>query len=134
MNKRNPTAKPVITDKPKKVGQPEKFEPADVIAALKATMGMRTLAARQLGCAYGTIRRYIETYPEIADAEREARENMLDKVELKLYDKCMKDDTTAIIFMLKTLGRNRGYVERSEHRIMDMSKLSDDELHAIVES
>lgn len=115
-------------------GADDKFTPQQVIDALTAARGMRTLAARSLGCAYNTIRRYIETYPEVAEAEQLAREVMLDAVELKLFDRCMKDDITAIIFMLKTQGKRRGYVEKQVNVNVDMSKLSDDELRTIAES
>lgn len=112
----------------------EQFTPAQMIEALNATRGMKTLAAKRLGCDYKTVCRYIDLYENVAQAEKDARENMLDAVELKLYDRCMKDDITAIIFTLKTIGRQRGYVEKQINLNVDMSKLSDDELRAIAES
>lgn len=43
-----------------------------------------------------------------------AREEMLDNVESALYKKAIKGDTTAMIFILKTRGKNRGYTQRHE--------------------
>lgn len=111
----------------------EQYTHEQMIEALTFAKGMRTLAANRLKCDYKTVCRYIELYPDVAQAEKTARESMLDAVELKLFDRCMKDDTTAIIFTLKTLGKSRGYIEKQININVDMSKLSDDELRAIAE-
>jgi hypothetical protein len=112
------TRKPLntINETPKK-GHPEIFTPEQVIEALTFTKGMRTKAAKRLRCTYNTVVRYINEYPEVAEAEIQARETMLDAVELKAYTQAMKGDTTMIIFMLKTQGKKRGYVERTEQDI-----------------
>jgi hypothetical protein len=119
----------------KKDAPEEQYTPAEMIEALTKTMGMKTKAARLLGCAYNTVQRYIDTYPEVQQAYDEAHEGMLDAIELKLFDRCMKDDTTAIIFALKTQGRKRGYQERvvNENHNIDLDKLTDDELRLIAE-
>lgn len=129
-----PTKTKGETPTPKKATKPEQYTPAQMIAALTATKGMKTLAARQLGCDYKTVVKYVEKYPEVAEALATAHENMLDTIELKAYDRCMKDDTTMIIFMLKTQGKARGYVEKTLNVNVDLSKLSDDELRAIAET
>lgn len=117
-----------------------KFTEQQVIDALIATKGMRTKAAKKLRCEYRTIVRYINEYPAVAEAETLARETMLDAVELKAYSQAMKGDTTMIIFMLKTQGKSRGYVDRTEHtgagggaiktesKVTLLSELSDEEL------
>lgn len=83
-----------------------------MIDALMATKGMKTLAARKLGCSYVTVQRYIEKYPTVRAAFEEAQEQSGDMVELKLLEQIQKGDTTAIIFALKTRYRSRGYNER----------------------
>lgn len=119
---------------PKKRGYTDRFTKEQVIDALTAAKGMRTKAAKKLGCAYNTLVRYITDYPDIADAETLARETMLDAVELKAYSQAIQGDTSMIIFILKTQGKKRGYVEKQINLNVDVSKLSDDELRAIVES
>lgn len=44
-------------------------------------------------------------------------ESIIDFTESKLIEKINDGDLTAIIFMLKTRGKNRGYIERIENNI-----------------
>ncbi len=44
-------------------------------------------------------------------------ESVIDYTESKLLEKIQDGDLTAIIFMLKTRGKNRGYIERVENNI-----------------
>jgi len=97
---------------PLKMAKTEQFTAQEMIDALTATRGMITLAAQKLDCAPNTVRRYIREYKSVAEAQRTNRDKMTDAVELKLYDKMMSGDTTAIIFYLKTQARDRGYVEK----------------------
>ena len=116
MTIRNPT-----NTTPKKE-QPEKYTQQQMIDALKYAKGMRTKAAKRLGCDYRTLVKYITEYPEVAEAEVLARETMIDAVELTAYAQAMKGDTTMIIFLLKTQGKKRGYVERTEQDITSGNK------------
>lgn len=101
----------------KKEAAQEQYTPQQFIDALTTYKGMKTLAARSLGCSPHTLQRYVDLYPEVAEALETAHENMLDTIELKAYDRCMKDDTTMIIFMLKTQGKARGYVEKTQTEV-----------------
>lgn len=92
----------------------EQFTAQEIIDALTATKGMITLAAQRLQCSPNTVRRYIREYKSVAEAQKDARDKMTDAVELKLYDKIMSGDTTAMIFYLKTQAKDRGYIERQE--------------------
>ena len=50
--------------------------------------------------------------------EIEPEEDMLDQVEGKLYKKAIVDeDIAALIFLAKTKGKKRGYVERTEQSV-----------------
>lgn len=87
-----------------------------MIAAIRATKGQVTLAARHVGCAYKTMRKYIDEYPTVREAYEQEREKMGDAVELALYDEAVnKRNTAALIFLAKTKFKDRGYVERQEH-------------------
>lgn len=100
----------------------QKFTVAQVCTALRETKGMVTLAAQRLGCDYNTVNAYIKRHDAVRQARDEAREKMGDAAELKLYSKAVTDgDTTALIFLLKTQFKQRGYVERSEHVLLGVS-------------
>ena len=93
----------------------DKFTAAQVIAALDQARGMTTIAARILNCSPNTIRRYIRQYPSVAEAQREAHEAMLDDAERTLYELAVDErNVTALIFLLKTQGKGRGYTQRTE--------------------
>ena len=85
-----------------------------IITALKDTRGLLTMAARKAGVSYTTVKRYATEFPSVRQAVDEAKESMTDFAEGKLYEKISKGDTACIIFYLKTQGKKRGYIERTE--------------------
>jgi hypothetical protein len=93
----------------------EQYTAQQMIDALIEAKGMITIACRRLGCDYKTMRRYIDKYPTVAQAQKDEREKMGDAVELALYDEAVnKRNTAALIFLAKTQFKDRGYVERQE--------------------
>jgi hypothetical protein len=85
-----------------------------VIQALKDTKGMVYLTAQVLKCTANTVFSYCERYPAVEQAKHDARGEMLDICELKLFQAVQKGEPWAIAFCLKTLGKDRGYVEKHE--------------------
>jgi hypothetical protein len=81
-------------------------------AILKA-FGNISLAAKALNVERKTLYIWIEE-EDLKDALVEGRNSRIDFVESKLDQKINDGDTTAIIFFLKTQGKERGYVERQE--------------------
>jgi hypothetical protein len=57
-------------------------------------------------------KRYIEQFEETKTAFQNENESMIDFAESKLFQAISEEDLTAIIFYLKTKGKNRGYVEK----------------------
>jgi len=103
----------------------EKYTAQEMINALTETRGMITLAAKRLGCAPNTVRRYVENYVTVAEAKYEAHENLGDQVELTLVSEALGErdangkytrapNTASLIFLAKTKYKDRGYVERQE--------------------
>lgn len=92
----------------------QKYSAEQVIEAIKQSNGIITTAAKALGCARGTINNYVNKYVTVADALEETRETTLDFVENQLMKQIQNNNLTAIIFFLKTQGKNRGYNERTE--------------------
>ena len=85
-----------------------------VLAALRASKGMVSIAARRVGCDRSTIYEYIKKYPSVAAALADERETMTDTAELALYSAIQDKEAWAVCFYLKTQGKGRGYVERQE--------------------
>ena len=97
-------------------GTPRKREQTAqrIIEAIQASNGLLTLAAKRAGVSYTTVWRYTQDFPSVKQAVIEAKEQMVDFAEGKLYEKIRAGDNTAIIFFLKTQAKHRGYIERAE--------------------
>jgi len=80
---------------------------------------MRFLAARRLGCSHDTIARYIQRYPQVRTVAEAARGVLVDTAELKLWEATERGEQWAVVLVLKTLGKDRGYTERQEVQIPD---------------
>lgn len=71
--------------------------------------GNLTRTAIALGCARNSIKRIVNTDPEVKEILEEARERTVDEVEDAFTKRAIAGDTTASIFFLKTRARDRGY-------------------------
>jgi AcrR family transcriptional regulator len=85
-----------------------------IIPLIDEYTGNLSMVARKLGVSRTTLYRFLSDKPTVKQALEEAREKMIDNVESKLYSKALAGDTTAMIFFLKTQGKQRGYIERQE--------------------
>lgn len=92
----------------------ERLKKGDVVTAIQQAKGYVSKAADLLGVTTQTIYNYSSKYPDVAEAIQESRESRHDYVESKLFSRIQKEDTTAIIFYLKTQAKQRGWVERQE--------------------
>lgn len=115
------------------IGRPDRYTTAQVIEALKATRGIQAAAARRLGCNRMTIANYIERYATVRQAYEEQREVLLDVAEGQLVKKVEAGDDAAVMFVLRTIGRHRGYGETSRSLNLnvtpdELAKMSDEEL------
>lgn len=90
------------------------YRTADIIAALERTHGMIYLAAKELGCNPSTIYRRADKDKKVQAVIDSYRGQLVDKAELKLEQAVMNGEPWAVTLTLKTLGKNRGYVERQE--------------------
>lgn len=91
-----------------------KFTKEQIIKALVKT-GTKSGAAQALKCDRATITRAIDEDPEIAKAVEEAKEILIDLAETALMKNVQDGHHPAVAFVLKTLGKERGYVERIEN-------------------
>jgi hypothetical protein len=86
------------------------------IIAYKENFGNITIACEAAGVSRSSYNVWIKNDPEFAKklAEIEPEEIMLDFGEHKLMERIAKGDTLATMFLLKTKGKRRGYIERQE--------------------
>jgi hypothetical protein len=94
--------------------RPLKYSDAQMIEALLATRGMVYLAAARIGCEADTIYLRAKRSPRVKEAMRRERGKVIDLAEQKLFDAISAGEPWAIQLALKTLGKDRGYVERQE--------------------
>ena len=91
-----------------------RFTEDQVAEALRSAGGIRSDAAALLKCSPSTIKRYIDRSEALATIAREVVEEVVDLAESKLVDAINDGNLTAIMFYLKTKGKDRGYSERHE--------------------
>lgn len=86
------------------------------IIAYKENFGNITIACESAGVGRGQYKAWCEKDLEFRQrlAEIEPEEIMLDFGEHKLMERVAKGDTLATMFLLKTKGKRRGYIERQE--------------------
>lgn len=85
-----------------------------MIDALIESLGIVTLACKKVGIARNT---HYDWYKEDEDYKKsvdDISDVALDFAESMLHKQIQDKDTTATIFFLKTKGKKRGYVERTE--------------------
>jgi len=92
----------------------------DVERALRQSRGMVSMAAKLLEAQKGkcdphTVRNYLKRWPKLQHACDEIVQEHIDLAETKLLAAIQDSNMTAVIFYLKTKGRDRGYIERFEH-------------------
>ena len=86
------------------------------IIAYKENFGNITISCEAAGVSRSAYSNWIKTDEEFRKrlAEIEPEEIMLDFGEHKLMERISKGDTLATMFLLKTKGKRRGYIERQE--------------------
>lgn len=92
--------------------------------AIKGSGGIMSAIARRLNCDWLTADKKIREagLRHLVDAEDES---MNDLAEAKLMENIKNNDTTSIIFRLKTKAKHRGYVERQEYQVQAVQSFDD---------
>jgi hypothetical protein len=90
-----------------------------VATALRRLNGNKSAVARSFRITRQAVQDFIRHHPELSDVANECKETFVDNVESSLYKNAMatkrsNGNVVAQIFILKTLGKERGYVERNE--------------------
>lgn len=85
-----------------------------MIEAADKQKGLVSLMAKTLRVDPSTISRYRKRYPTLERAIQDARSAMLDFTEGKLFENIREGKEASIFFYLKTQGKERGYIERTD--------------------
>jgi len=85
-----------------------------MLKALESSLGIVTIACRSIGIQRQTHYDWLEKFPEYEKEYRKLDDLVLDWAENALHTLISAQDTAATIFLLKTKGKKRGYVERQE--------------------
>ena len=86
----------------------------DFKKAIPKSRGVISNMARVLGCNWGTVKHCLNRWPELNELFLQEKEKLLDNCENGLYEAIDQREQWAIKFTLQTLGKDRGYVEKTE--------------------
>jgi len=100
---------------------PGPFTDQQFIDALKQTGGLITRAAKLVPCGAEAIRERIKAKPDIFQPLiKELREELIDDAEAGLAKTARSEGPQALqaqTFIVRTIGKDRGYVERTEQKV-----------------
>jgi hypothetical protein len=85
-----------------------------LLEALEKSLGVVTLACKNASVPRSTYYKWLKEDEEFAQHVKEIENIALDFGESQLHKQIGDGNTSATIFFLKTKGKKRGYVERSE--------------------
>jgi hypothetical protein len=85
-----------------------------VLQALEKSLGIVTTAVKSVGIARSTFYKWINEDEDFAKKVKDIDNITLDFAESQLHKQIQDGNTSATIFYLKTKGKKRGYVEKSE--------------------
>jgi hypothetical protein len=85
-----------------------------ILKALEASLGVVTIACKKLDIPRSTFYKWCKEDKEFAKQVKDIENIALDFVESKLHNQIEDGNTSATIFYLKTKGKKRGYIEKSE--------------------
>jgi len=107
-----------------------------MLEALENSLGIVTSAVKSVGIHRSTHYEWYNEDPEYQKAVDEISNISLDFAETQLFQSMKEQNVTAVIFYLKTKGKKRGYIERSEFEFKkgepDLSELTTDEIRAML--
>jgi hypothetical protein len=86
----------------------------EMIKALVKSLGVVTIACEKVGIERSTHYDWYNNDPEYKKAVEDIADVALDFAESMLHKQIQDKDTIATIFYLKTKGKRRGYIEKTE--------------------
>lgn len=122
-------------------GEEEEAKQVEFLKALKEHNGIISYACDKTGVTRTVVARWRKQDVLFSGAFDDIVEDAVDFVEMQLFKHMKRGSTGAVIFYLKTKGKHRGYIERSEvdHRPprvgqVDPTKLSNEALAEVLKA
>ena len=88
------------------------FRKSDYDEALPKSLGNIESLAMLLNCNVTAVKDYIEESESRKTALKNERQKFIYNAECALFEKIEKGESTSIIYVLKTLGKNSGWTEK----------------------
>lgn len=85
-----------------------------LLEALEKSLGIVTSACKSVGCSRETFYKYCKEDDDFKVKVKELENVALDFAESQLHKQIKEGNPSSTIFYLKTKGKNRGYIEKSE--------------------
>jgi hypothetical protein len=109
----------------------------EVSVALRSANGSVTKAADALNVTPYRLSRFIASRPKFQEMQKGYRSALVDLAESHLMDAIQMGERWAVQMVLKTLGKSKGYTEKSEIKhthemVTDPSKMIDSQLEELV--
>ena len=95
-----------------------------MLEALERSLGIVTTACNAVGVGRTTHYQWMKDDPEYREAVKGIENRTLDFAESHLHKLISQGNPAATIFLLKTKGKKRGYVERQEIEVAEKKPLS----------
>ena len=106
---------------------------ADYTEAITKSHGLVAFAARRLGVSRQAVYNMVNRHPEVNEAMIDAREELLDLAESKVFAAVARGNLKICCWVLERLGKHRGYTRQfimtpSGPTAQEISEMSDEEL------
>ena len=85
-----------------------------MLEALEKTLGVVTTAAKMVGIERTTHYKWMESDNDYKEKVQDLQDVVLDFAESALHKMIENHNPAATLFLLKTKGKKRGYIERQE--------------------
>lgn len=95
-----------------------------MLEALDKSLGIVSTAAKMVGIDRSTHYAWMKSDEEYKKAVDSIQDGVLDFAESHLYKLVKEGNPAATIFLLKTRGKTRGYIERQEIEVQEKKPLS----------
>ncbi len=107
---------------------------ADYTEAITKSHGLVAFAARRLGVSRLAVYNMVKRHPEVNEAMTDAREQLLDLAEAKVFVAVAEGNLKICCWVLERLGKHRGYTRQfalppSGPSALELEAISDDELN-----